>query len=210
MIPGLLCIKRGMTRIPEQDGRVEPVTVLEAGPCVVLQVKDQQRDGYDAVQIGFRDVKPHRSTMPMIGHCAKAGTGPKRDLHEVRLAGPADVEVGEVLSVAQFADEMVGYVDVSGVTKGKGFAGVMKRHNFGGKEASHGVERKHRSAGGIGGCASAGHGRGVKKGKRMAGGGGGGGGPDGQCPLHGQQSEGCRRGPGSRSFDGAGQRARCQ
>ena len=169
MKPGILGTKIGMTRILSEDGRAEPVTVIKAGPCVVLQIKTRKRDGYDAVQIGFEDALPHRSTMPMIGHAATAGTGPKRFVRELRLTEPADVSRGDVLTVEQFADDGVCYVDVTGTTKGKGFAGVMKRHNFGGKEASHGVERKHRSAGSIGGHAPGATGRGIKKGKRMAG-----------------------------------------
>ena len=169
MIPGLLGTKIGMTRVIDDRGAVETVTVVKAGPCVVLQVKTKEADGYDAVQLGFDDVKPHRSTMPMIGHCAKASTGPERSIREIRLSEPATVSCGDVLTVEQFAEGRVSHVDVTGTTKGKGFAGVMKRHGFGGKEASHGVERKHRSAGGIGGSANAGTGRGVKKGKRMAG-----------------------------------------
>jgi large subunit ribosomal protein L3 len=158
-----------MTRVLGEGGRAEPVTVIQAGPCVVLQRKDRETDGYDAVQLGYADLPPHRSTMPLIGHAAKADTGPKRFAREVRLEGPAEVQQGDVITVEQFAEGKVQYVDVTGATKGKGFAGVMKRHGFGGKESSHGVERKHRSAGGIGGSASAGKGRGVKKGKRMAG-----------------------------------------
>lgn len=169
MTPGLLGSKIGMTRVIDERGTVEPVTVVKAGPCIVLQVKTKETDGYDAVQLGFEDVKPHRSNMPMIGHCAKAWTGPKRLVREVRLEEPATVGRGDVLTVDQFSEGEVHHVDVAGITKGKGFAGVMKRHGFGGKEASHGVERKHRSAGGIGGSADAGNGRGVKKGKRMAG-----------------------------------------
>ncbi len=169
MIPALLCTKIGMTRILGERGRIEPVTVVKGGPCVVLQVKRKETDGYDAVQLGYGDAKPHRSTKPLIGHAATAGTGPKRVAREVRLAGPATVSRGDVLTVEQFASDAICYVDVTGTSKGKGFAGVMKRHGFGGKEASHGVERKHRSAGSIGGHATLGTGRGVKKGKRMAG-----------------------------------------
>ena len=169
MIPALLGTKIGMTQVLGKDGLAEPATVVKAGPCVVVQVKSKGADGYDAVQLGYEDVKPHRSTKPMIGHCAGAGTGPKRVLREIRLAEPADVTRGAVLTVDQFAKETVSHVDVTGLSKGKGFAGVMKRHGFGGKEASHGVERKHRSAGGIGGSATGGTGRSVKKGKRMAG-----------------------------------------
>ena len=169
MTSGLLGSKIGMTRVVTERGVVEPVTVIKAGPCVVLQVKTQETDGYDAIQLGFEDAKPHRSTMPMIGHAAKASTGPKRYVRELRLGEPSSVAAGDVLTVAQFAENKVDYVDVSGITKGKGFAGVMKRHGFGGMEASHGVERKHRSGGSIAGTAPGSTGRGIKKGKRMPG-----------------------------------------
>ena len=169
MKPALIGTKIGMTSVLGDHGTVEPVTVIKAGPCVVLQVKSKKTDGYDAVQLGYDEVKPHRSTRPMIGHAAKAGTGPKRVVREIRLAEPASLSRGDVLTVELFAGGAVEHVDVTGVTKGQGFTGVMKRHGFGGKEASHGVERKHRSAGGIGGSSTAGTGRGVKKGKRMAG-----------------------------------------
>lgn len=169
MVTGILGTKVGMTRILGDRGVVEPVTVVKAGPCVVLQVKTKAIDGYDAVQLGFQDCKPHRSTMPLIGHAAKAKTGPKRYAREFRLSEPADVSPGDVISVEAFTEGEVTYVDVAGTTKGKGFAGVMKRHGFGGMEASHGVERKHRHGGSIGGHSSLGHGRGIKKGKRMSG-----------------------------------------
>ncbi|MEK7711046.1 MAG: 50S ribosomal protein L3 [Planctomycetota bacterium] len=168
MNPGLLATKVGMTRILSENGTAEPATVLKAGPCVVLQVRTRDRDGYDAIQLGFEDVKPHRSTMPLIGHCGKAGTGPKKAIREIRLTEPAEVSQGDVLTVQVFA-EGTGHVDVTGITKGKGFQGVMKRHGFGGLPGSHGTERKHRSAGGIGASAPRGTGRSVKKGKRMAG-----------------------------------------
>ena len=169
MIPALLGTKIGMTQVVDERGAAEPVTVVKAGPCVVLRVRSKETDGYDAVQLGYGELKPHRSTKPMIGHAAQAGTGPKRVIREIRLSEPTAVSRGDVLTVEQFADGAVGYVDVTGISKGKGFAGVMKRHGFGGKGASHGVERKHRSAGGIGGSATGGTGRSVKKGKRMAG-----------------------------------------
>ncbi|RJP40931.1 MAG: 50S ribosomal protein L3 [Phycisphaerales bacterium] len=169
MLPAILGTKIGMTRIPDERGCVEAVTVIKAGPCVVLQVKDEPRDGYRAIQVGFGDRKPHRSTLPMIGHAAKAGTGPKQWLREFRLEGEADFEPGTVLTVASFQEAEVNWVDVSGVTKGRGFAGAMRRHGFGGQPASHGTERKHRSPGGIGSSAPRGRGRCVKKGKRMAG-----------------------------------------
>lgn len=169
MLPALLGKKIGMTQILVERGVAEPVTVLKVGPCVVLQVKSKETAGYDAVQLGFDELKPHRSTKPMIGHTAKAGTGPKRVIREIRLTEATKVSRGDVLTVEQFMEGPVGYVDVVGTTKGKGFAGVMKRHGFSGKEASHGVERKHRSAGSIGGGGAGPTGRGVRKGKRMAG-----------------------------------------
>lgn len=171
MYPAILGRKVGMTRVHDADGSVTPVTVVEAGPCTVMQVRTPERDGYSAVQLGFEDAKPHRSSKALIGHAAAAGTGPKRVHRELRLSEPTDLKVGEVVTVGGFGqeDEQVSFVDVTGVSKGCGFAGVMKRHGFGGKEASHGTERKHRSPGSIGGAASLGAGRGVKKGKRMAG-----------------------------------------
>ena len=169
MIPALLGTKIGMTQVLGEHGVAEPVTVVRAGPCVVLQVKNKESDGYDSVQLGFGDVKPHRSTKAMIGHAAKAGTGPKGAVREVRLDEPATVAVGDVVTVDVFAGEAAKYVDVVGTTKGKGFQGVMKRHGFGGMPGSHGTERKHRSPGGIGASAPRGTGRSVKKGKRMAG-----------------------------------------
>jgi len=169
MYPALIGRKVGMTQIFDEAGNVQPVTVVQAGPCVVLQVKSVQTDGYDAVQIGYEDVRPQRATKPAVGHAARAGTWPKKVIREVRLAGPAeDVEVGQTLTVEVFQD--VAYVDVIGTTKGKGFAGVMKRHNFRGQPASHGTERKHRSPGSISSHGTdLGHGGNIKKGKRMAG-----------------------------------------
>ncbi len=168
MISALLGTKIGMTRVHDAKGAVTTVTVVQAGPCTVLQNRTAERDGYDAVQLGFGDVKPHRSTLPSIGHAAKAGTGPKQHLREVRLEGPSDVAPGDVVTVEMFEDGVT-YVDVTGTSKGHGFAGVMARHGFGGQQATHGVERKHRSGGSIGGNSNIGTGRGVKKGKKMAG-----------------------------------------
>jgi large subunit ribosomal protein L3 len=169
MLAALIGKKIGMTQVYDEAGVLHPVTVVEAAPNTVLQVKTDETDGYNAVQIGMDDVKAHRSTKPMIGHAAKAGTAPKRFIREVRLDAPADdVEVGQQLTVELFDD--VKFVDVVGTSKGKGFAGVMKRHNFKGLEASHGVKRKHRSPGSISSHASdLGGGGNVKKGKRMAG-----------------------------------------
>lgn len=158
-----------MTRVIDAAGDVTPVTVMQAGPCTVLQVKNQESDGYNAVQIGFEDVKPHRSTKPLIGHAGKAGTGPKRSIREIRLVDAPSAELGEVLTVSVFEEGEVKFVDVVGTTKGKGFAGPMKRWGFGGQPASHGVERKHRSPGSIGGHANLGTGRNIKKGKKMGG-----------------------------------------
>lgn len=169
MKAALLGRKIGMTRVCDEVGMVTPVTVIQAGPCTVMQVKTAERDGYDAVQLGFEDVKPHRSTKPLIGHAAQAGTGPKRVLREVRHDQPADLEPGEVVTVGLFESGGVEHVDVTGVSKGRGFSGVMRRHGFGGQRASHGVERKHRSPGSIGGSAPLGRGRSVRRGKSMPG-----------------------------------------
>jgi large subunit ribosomal protein L3 len=134
----------------------------------VLQVKTVETDGYSAVQLGFEDAKPHRVTLPEIGHAAKASSLPKCFVREVRLDAAADVEVGSSVTVETFSE--VAHVDVIGITKGKGFAGGMKRHNFRGLGASHGVGRKHRSPGSIASHATnRGMGPKVKKGKRMAG-----------------------------------------
>jgi large subunit ribosomal protein L3 len=160
-----------VSRVFLQSGKYVPVTVIEAGPGVVTQVKTAETDGYPAVQISFDDVKPRRSTMPLIGHDAKAGTAPKRMHREMRLKDDkqaGEFELGQTLDVSVF--ENIKYVDVIGTSKGKGFQGVMKRHHFGGQPASHGTERKHRSPGSIGSHATdRGHGAKIKKGKRMSG-----------------------------------------
>ena len=168
MLPAILGRKVGMTQVYDEAGNLSPVTVVKAGPCTVLQVKTSQTDGYDAVQLGFEDVKVHRASKPLIGHAAKAGTRPKKTTREVRLNEPADVEVGAAVTVESF--DGVAFVDVTGTTKGKGFAGGMKRYGFKGQSASHGTERKHRSPGSISSYASnAGTGPKLKKGKHMAG-----------------------------------------
>lgn len=171
MTAALLGRKIGMTRVYTEDGTVVPVTVIQAGPCSVLQVKqiDETTDGYHAVQLGFEDVKAHRSSLPMIGHAAKAGTGPKRFVREIRFQEPPAASTGDVWTVEVFAEADTKFVDVVGTSKGRGYAGVMKRYGFGGQPASHGTERKHRSPGSIGGHANLGTGRNIKKGKRMAG-----------------------------------------
>ncbi len=170
MVAALLGKKIGMTRIYTEKGVSVPVTVIQAGPCPVLQVKSNETgDSYNAVQLGFEDVKPHRSTVPMIGHAGKAGTGPKKFIREVRLSQPAEANLGDVWTVEAFETAGTRHVDIVATTKGAGFTGVMKRYGFGGLPGSHGTERKHRSAGGIGGNAPRGTGQSVKKGKRMAG-----------------------------------------
>ncbi len=165
----LLGTKIGMTRVFREDGSSVPVTVVKVGPCVVTQIRTQEHDGYNAVQIAFGDIKPRNSTMPMIGHDAKASSEPKRHHREFRVS-EKEIEaysLGQSLTVQ--ALEGLSFVDVIGTSKGKGFAGVMKRHNFKGMPASHGTERKHRSPGSIGGRAND-RGRGNnKKGIRMAG-----------------------------------------
>lgn len=171
MIAAILGKKVGMTQVYDAAGKIVPVTVIQAGPCTVMQVKTVDGpDGYHAVQLGYGDVKPHRSTKPEIGHAAKAGTGPKRYVREIRLSQPTDLKPGDVVTVERFEAGQVRWVDVIGTTKGRGFAGVMSRHGFGGQPNSHGTERKHRSPGAIGSRAGTrGRGNAVKKGKRMAG-----------------------------------------
>ncbi len=168
---GILGRKLGMTRFFRPDGTNIPVTVIQAGPCVVTQVKTSETDGYAAVQIAFDDLKPRNSTQAMIGHDAKAGAAPKRAHRELRLATDADAQaftLGQELKVDALGE--LKFVDIVGTSKGKGFAGVMKRHNFKGMCATHGTERKHRTPGSIGSHGTdRGHGAKIKKGKRMAG-----------------------------------------
>jgi large subunit ribosomal protein L3 len=166
----LLGKKVGMTQVYDELGNLVPVTVIEAGPCVVMQVKTAETDGYEAVQLGFDELKPVRRKNAQIGHAQKANAAPKKFVREMRLADDTkeQYEVGNSVTVSVFAKEK--FVDVVGTSKGKGFAGVMKRHGFGGFPASHGTERKHRAPGSISSFASdAGHGAGPKRGKKMAG-----------------------------------------
>jgi len=168
MTPALLGKKVGMTRIYDDKGKIIPVTVVECQPNSITQVKTIETDGYNAVQLGFDDCKAKHSTYALIGHCAKAGVGPRRHFAEIRLKDPTDKTAGEALNVSTF--DGIQFVDVIGTSKGKGFAGVIKRHHFGGQPASHGTERKHRSPGSI--CSRAsnrGHTGKPKKGVRMAG-----------------------------------------
>jgi len=170
MIPAILGKKVGMTQVFDPSGKRVSVTLVEAGPCVVMQVKSAEgKDGYFGVQLGFDDVKPHRSTLAEIGHARKAQAAPKRFVREIRLSEPTDKAVGDRVSVDVFTQAEVKFVDVVGVTKGKGTQGGMKRWGFGGQQASHGVERKHRSPGSVGGnAANLGTGR-PKKGIHMGG-----------------------------------------
>ena len=168
----LLGRKVGMTRFYLDSGKSVPVTVIQAGPCSVTQIKTSDgKDGYPAIQIAFEDIDPRRSRRPIIGHDAKAGVAPMRFHRELRLdsdAQAAEYELGQELTVQLF--EEIAFVDITSTSKGKGFAGVVKRHGFAGQEASHGVERKHRSAGSIGGGGTnRGTGPKVRKGRRMAG-----------------------------------------
>jgi large subunit ribosomal protein L3 len=161
-VRGILGRKMGMTQVFDDGGRAIPVTVVEAGPCRVAQVKTPETDGYTAVQLSFGT--PKRANKPLSGHYAKAGISPGRYLVELRLDEPGEWKVGDEIRADIFESGDV--VDVIGVTKGKGFAGVMKRHNFAGLGASHGTQRKHRSPGAIGACATPSR---VFRGTRMAG-----------------------------------------
>ncbi len=168
MKPALLGKKIGMTRIYDDKGAIVPVTVVEAGPCPIVQVKTVENDGYNAVQIGYKEIKPKFSTFPLIGHTAKAGVTPRKHFREIKSAEPVEQKAGDVLTVSAF--EGIQFVDVIGTSKGKGTAGVMKRHNFGGFPATHGTERKHRTGGSIASRATwRGQSGKPKKGVRMAG-----------------------------------------
>ena len=166
----LLGRKVGMTQMYDEADELLPVTVIQAGPCTVMQVKKVETDGYNAVQLGYDDLRPSRRKKTQVGHAKKADSVPKRFVKEMRLPDDAEPEfkVGDCLTVSVFAEDKC--VDVVGTSKGKGFAGVMKRHGFHGFPASHGTERKHRAPGSISSFASdAGHGGSPKKGKKMAG-----------------------------------------
>ena len=165
---GILGEKLGMTQVFDKDNRIVPVTVLKAGPCVVTQVKSPERDGYSAVQLGFGAVRPRKVPKPLAGHFAKAGVPPLRHLVEVRTADAAEYTVGQEITVESFTPTEGAklFVDVTATSKGKGYAGVMKRHNFSGVGASHGAHRNHRKPGSIGACATPSR---VFKGTRMAG-----------------------------------------
>jgi large subunit ribosomal protein L3 len=163
-IKGVLGEKLGMTQVWDENNRVVPVTVVKAGPCVVTQIRKQEIDGYEAVQIAYGAVKPTKVTKPEAGHFAKAGVTPRRYTVEIRTTDAAEYSLGQEITAETFTTGQI--VDVSGTSKGHGFAGVMKRHNFKGLGSGHGVQRKHRSPGSIGACATPGR---VFKGVRMAG-----------------------------------------
>jgi large subunit ribosomal protein L3 len=161
---GILGEKLGMTQVWDENNRIVPVTVVKAGPNVVTQVHTADGTGYDAVQIGFGEIDPRKVNKPLAGHFAKAGVTPRRHLVELRTSDAGEYTLGQEITAEVFEAGIK--VDVTGTSKGKGFAGVMKRHNFHGLGAGHGVQRKHRSPGSIGGCATPGR---VFKGMKMAG-----------------------------------------
>ncbi len=163
-IKGVLGEKLGMTQVWDADNRVVPVTVVKAGPCVVTQVRNPENDGYSAVQIAFGEIDPRKVNKPRKGHFEKAGVTPRRHLVELRTDDAAEYSLGQEITAEAFAAGQL--IDVVGTSKGKGTAGVMKRHNFRGLGAAHGTQRKHRSPGSIGACATPGR---VFKGVRMAG-----------------------------------------
>jgi len=161
---GILGKKIGMTQVWDADNRVVPVTVIQAGPCRVVALKTPERDGYSAVQLAFGETKASRLTKPQLGHLKASDAAPTRHLAELRVDDLAGFSVGQVLQADLFAAGEV--VDVSGISKGKGFTGVMARHNFKGQGASHGTHKSHRAPGAIGACATPSR---VFKGMRMAG-----------------------------------------
>jgi large subunit ribosomal protein L3 len=163
-VKGVLGEKLGMTQVWDAAGKLVPVTVVQAGPCVVTQVRGAQADGYDAVQIAYGAIDPRKVNQPLAGHFAKAGVTPRRFLVELRTTDAAEYTPGQEVTADVFEAGQV--VDVVGRTKGKGTAGVMKRHGFKGLGAAHGTQRKHRSPGSIGACATPSR---VFKGVRMAG-----------------------------------------
>ena len=163
-VRGVLGRKLGMTQVFDANNRVVPVTVVQAGPCVVTQVRTPEADGYSAVQLAYGEIDPRKVNKPLRGHFDRAGVTPRRYLVEIRTTDAAEYSLGQEITAETFGAGQL--VDVSGTSKGHGFAGVMKRHNFRGLGAGHGVQRKHRSPGSIGACATPGR---VFKGVRMAG-----------------------------------------
>jgi large subunit ribosomal protein L3 len=164
MSMGILGRKVGMTQVFDDDGKAIPVTVIEAGPCSVVEIRTPEKNSYSAVQLGFGEVKPAKVSKPAKGYFTKQNTAPKRWLREFRIDNTADYQVGQEITVSLFQNGEV--VDVTGISKGKGYQGVIKRHGFGGGAGSHGASVNHRHPGSIG-CSSY-PGR-VPKGRRMAG-----------------------------------------
>lgn len=163
-VTALLGTKLGMTQLWDDNGRLVPVTVVAVGTNVVTQVRSAETDGYAAVQLAFGEIKPTKVTKPLKGHFEKAGVTPRRHVAEIRTSDAAEFTLGQELTAAAF--EAGQLVDVVGTTKGKGTAGVMKRHGFAGVSASHGSHRNHRKPGSIGGASTPSR---VFKGLRMAG-----------------------------------------
>jgi len=163
---GILGTKLGMTQVFDENNKVVPVTVVKAGPNVVTRIRTTERDGYNAVQLAYGEISPRKVNKPVTGQYAAAGINPRRHLAELRFddESNSEYEVGQELTAEIFADGS--YVDVTGTSKGKGFAGTMKRHGFKGQGASHGAQAVHRRPGSIGGCATPGR---VFKGTRMSG-----------------------------------------
>ena len=161
---GILGRKLGMTQVFDEGARAIPVTAIEAGPCRVAQVRTPERDGYSAIQLAFGEVKDGKLSKPELGHLRKAGAGGHRHLVELRVADASQFEVGQTIKADVF--EQGERADVIGTSKGKGFAGVYKRHNFGGAPASHGTERKHRTPGSVGATTTPSR---VLKGRKMPG-----------------------------------------
>ena len=161
---GILGTKLGMTQIFTDDSRAVPVTVIQAGPCRVTQVKTKERDGYEAVQLAFAEARRGKTSKPLEGHFKAADVTPTRHLVELRVDGSGEYSLGQEITVGIFQPGE--HTDVVGVSKGKGFAGTMKRHGFGGLGAGHGTQKKHRAPGAIGACATPSR---VFKGMRMSG-----------------------------------------
>ncbi len=163
-MPGLLGKKIGMTSVFSADGKNVPCTVIEVGPCVVTQVKTAEKDGYEAVQLGFEEKKDKHTTAPMAGHFKKAGVAPQRHLAEFKGFGE-EVKLGDTITVDLFSED--DFVDIQGTSKGKGFQGVVKRHGFGGVgQSTHGQHNRLRAPGSVGACSYPAK---VFKGMRMAG-----------------------------------------
>jgi large subunit ribosomal protein L3 len=163
-VKGLLGTKLGMTQMWDENNRIVPVTVIAASTNVITQVRQPETDGYNAIQVGFGEIDGRKVTKPKAGHFAKAGTTPRRHLVEIRTADASTYDVGQELAVDTFAAGEE--IDVTGTSKGKGFAGTMKRHGFAGVSSSHGAHKNHRKPGSIGACATPGR---VFKGMRMSG-----------------------------------------